>query len=237
MKTTSDIDKKLHTIAEKSLLNNVFLWMALGLSMTGIIAYIISSTPSILALLVTNEEITVFGYFIMFFPIGFVLLMSFGFSRLSYFSLVILYMLYATIMGTSLSFVFLIYTNESIYITFFIAALMFGTMGVAGFFTKVDLTKMGSILLMTLVGIIIASLVNLFMKSDSLSYVISFISVILFCGLTAWDIQKFKNLEKETSYDLEIRSKVGILGALTLYLDFINLFLSLLRFTGNRERN
>jgi FtsH-binding integral membrane protein len=140
-------------------------------------------------------------------------------------------------MGASLSFIFLIYTNESIFQTFLIAALMFGIMGIVGYTTKTDLTKMGNILFMALIGIIIGSLVNLFMKSDSLSYVISIIGVILFCGLTAWDIQKLKKLEEETRYELETRSKLGIFGALTLYLDFINLFLSLLRFTGNRKRN
>ena len=117
------------------------------------------------------------------------------------------------------------------------AAIMFGAMGVFGYFTKSDLTKIGNLFLMALVGIIIASLINMFMKSDSLSYIISFISVIVFCGLTAWDIQKLKLLNEATTVDNEAKSKMGILGALTLYLDFINLFLSLLRLFGNRKRN
>jgi uncharacterized protein len=173
----------------------------------------------------------------MFAPIGFVLLMSFGFNRLSYLTLIILFLLYAGVMGASLSFIFLIYTKGSISNTFIIAALMYAVMGIIGYTTKTDLTKMGSILLMALVGIIIASLINIFMKSDSLSYIVSFISVIIFCGLTAWDIQKLKNLAGEETSDSETKSKLGILGALTLYLDFINLFLSLLRLFGKRRRD
>lgn len=226
-----------HKNKEESILKSVFAWMAIGLTLTSVISYLVYSTSSLLALLLTDTGITGFGYLIMFSPIVFVLLMSFGFKHLSYFSMVILYILYATIMGASLSFIFLIYTNESIFQTFLIAALMFGIMGIVGYTTKTDLTKMGNILFMALIGIIIGSLVNMFMKSDSLSYVISIIGVILFCGLTAWDIQKLKKLEEETRYELETRSKLGIFGALTLYLDFINLFLSLLRFTGNRKRN
>lgn len=231
------INDKIYSFTEGTFINRVFVWMGLGLGLTALVSYLVYSTPSLLALLVNETGMTGLGYLIMFAPIGFVLVMSFGFSRLSYFTMVILYMLYAAIMGGSLSFIFLVYTNESIYLTFIITALMFGIMGVAGYTTKTDLTKMGSMLLMALIGIIIASLINIFMKSDSLSYIISFISVILFCGLTAWDIQKLKNLEEETSYDSESRSKLGILGALTLYLDFINLFLSLLRFTGKRKRS
>lgn len=236
MKTTL-IDTERIAFADKTFLNGVFGWMGLGLAVTSMIAYLVYSTPSLLALLIGETGMTGLGYVMMFAPIGFVLVMSFGFNRLSYFALTILFLLYAGMMGASLSFIFLVYTNESIYNAFIIAALMFGVMGVIGYTTKTDLTKMGSILLMALIGIIIASLINIFMKSDSLSYAISFISVIVFCGLTAWDLQKLKNLAGETSLDTETKSKLGILGALTLYLDFINLFLSLLRLFGKRKRD
>lgn len=112
---------------------------------------------------------------------------------------------------------------------------MFGFMAIMGYTTKTDLTKMGSILFMGLIGIIIASLINLFMRSDTLSFIISIISVIVFCGLTAWDIQKLKNMAADSISDSETKSKMGILGALTLYLDFINLFLSLLRIFGKKK--
>lgn len=237
MKPISNINERNNLVTEWTFLNRVFVWMGIGLGITALISYIVYVTPSLTALLITGTGLTWLGYLIMFAPVGFVLLMSFGFNRLSYISLVILYITYAAIMGASLSFIFMVFTNESIYRTFIIAALMFGIMGAAGYTTKTDLTKMGSILLMALIGIIIASLINIFMKSDSLSYIISFISVILFCGLTAWDIQKLKNLEEETIPDAESKSKLGIRGALTLYLDFVNLFLSILNFTGKRKRN
>ena len=220
-----------------NLLNKVFIWMGVGMLITATISYWFANTPSMLSLLVTTTGMTGLGYTVMFAPIVFVLIMSFGFNRLSYFTLLILFLAYAAIMGASLSFIFLIYTSQSIFNIFIIAALMFGAMGAYGYSTKTDLTKVGNIFVMALVGIIIASLINLFMKSNTFSYIISFISVLVFCGLTAWDIQKLKRLSEETNHTEETQSKLGILGALTLYLDFINLFLSLLRLFGNRRSN
>jgi len=231
------LDNSVATNHFSAFLDKVFIWMGLGMLITAAISYLFAVSPSLLSLLVSPSGMTGLGYVVMFAPIGFVLLMSFGFNRLSYLSLLVLFLLYAAIMGASLSFIFLIYTSQSIFNIFIIAALMFGAMGGLGYTTKTDLTKMGSIFVMALVGIIIASLINMFMKSDSLSYIISFISVIVFCGLTAWDIQKLKRLNEDASVDNETKSKLGILGALTLYLDFINLFLSLLRLFGDRRNN
>ncbi len=138
-------------------------------------------------------------------------------------------------MGVSLSFIFLAYTQSAIYQVFFIAAAMFGTMAVVGYTTKTDLTKMGSLLFMALIGIIIASVVNMFMKSDTMGYIISFIAVIVFTGLTAYDVQKLKNIGDNVEAGTEATAKMSILGALTLYLDFINLFLALLRIFGGRR--
>ena len=222
-------------VSSRTFLNEVFGWMGLGLAITSVISYVVASTPSILSMIVTDDGFTGLGYIAMFAPIGFVLLMSFGYSKLSYGALILLFIAYAGLMGLSLSFIFLVYTSESIYSTFGISALMFGTMAVIGYVTKTDLTKMGNILLMALVGIIIASLVNMFLHSNALGYVISFVSVIVFCGLTAYDVQKIKNLGGETEMDSASKSRLGILGALTLYLDFINLFLSLLRLFGRRK--
>ncbi len=235
MNFSATLDNREMTSSFNTLLNKVFIWMGVGMFITAAISYLFAITPFLLSLLVNTTGMTPLGYVVMFAPIGFVLLMSFGFNRLSYFSLLILFLLYAAVMGASLSFIFLIYTSTSIFSIFIIAALMFGAMGVFGYFTKTDLTKMGSILVMALVGIIIASLVNMFMQSDALSYILSFISVIVFCGLTAWDIQKLKRLNENSTIDEETKSKLGILGALTLYLDFINLFLSLLRLFGSRR--
>ena len=235
MNISKTIDNRETAYSFNALLNKVFIWMGVGMLITAVISYWFAITPSMLSMLVTTSGMTGLGYVVMFAPIGFVLLMSFGFNRFSYFTLLILFLLYAAIMGASLSFIFLIYTSQSIFNIFIIAALMFGAMGIYGYSTKTDLTKMGSIFVMALVGIIISSLINMFMKSNTLSYIISFISVIVFCGLTAWDIQKLKRLNEEATVDEETKSKLGILGALTLYLDFINLFLSLLRIFGNRR--
>lgn len=235
MKINSVIDSENTGISSSTFFNGVFGWMGVGLFLTSLISYLVYTTPSLLSLLITDNGVTGFGYLIIFSPIIFVLIMSFGFSRLSYFALAILFLMYSAIMGASLSFIFLVYTNESIYSTFIIGSSMFILMAIIGYTTKTDLTKMGSILFMGLIGIIITSIINLFIRSDSFSFLISFISIILFCGLTAWDIQKLKNMAANITGDPEAKSKFGIFGALTLYLDFINLFLSLLRIFGKKK--
>jgi len=135
----------------------------------------------------------------------------------------------------SLSFILLIYTGASVAITFGVTSAMFGTMAVAGYTTKIDLTRFGSIMIMGLVGIIIASLVNMFMQSSTMDYVISFIGVLVFTGLIAYDVQKLKRLATNITTGDDSYRKYVIMGALTLYLDFINLFLFLMRFLGNRK--
>lgn len=235
MKTTSTLNGGYIAYEGRSFLNTVFGWMGLGMAITAIISYWVYATPAMLSSLVTENGLTGLGYIIMFAPLIFVLIMSFGFNRLSYMALLILFILCSAVMGASLSFIFLVYSGESIFSTFIVAAIMFGVMALIGYTTKTDLTKMGNILIMVLIGMIVASLVNLFMKSDSFSYVISFIGVIVFSGLTAWDMQKIKNMSTKSMSDSETKSKLGVLGALTLYLDFINLFLSLLRIFGRRR--
>jgi FtsH-binding integral membrane protein len=235
MYTTNITHNNIAAHSFNTFLNKLFIWMGVGMFITAIVSYLFVTTPYLLSLLTNTTGITSFGYVITFAPIGFVLLMSFQFNRLSYLALLILFLLYAATMGVSLSFIFLIYTSESIFNIFIIATLMFGSMGVVGYVTKIDLTKTGSFFGMALVGIIIASLINMFLKSDPLSYIISFISVVVFCGLTAWDIQKLKHLSEDSEINNLTKSKMGILGALTLYLDFINLFLSLLRLFGNKR--
>jgi uncharacterized protein len=209
--------------------------MGIGLGITSLLSYSITASPSMLSIFTTEQGLTLPGYIAMFSPLLFVLLMSFGYSRLSYTVLTILFLIYAGIMGISLSFIFLIYTSESIFSTFLSSAFMFGGMGAIGYFTKSDLTRLGNILIMGLIGIIIASLINLFMNNSTLSYIISFISIIIFCGLTAYDVQKLKNLAEDAEVNEEIKNKLGILRALTLHLDFINIFLSLLRLFGKRK--
>lgn len=219
----------------KTFIANVFSWMGLALAITAIVSYKFGTDISYLRLLISETGMTGLGYVVMFAPIGFVLLMSLGFQRLSSTALIALFLVYAVIMGMSLSFIFLVYTHGSIFQTFGIAAGMFGLMAVLGYTTNTDLTKFGSILLMGLVGIIIASLVNMFMHSSQMSYIISFLGVLIFTGLTAYDVQKLKRIGAGVEHGTEATSKLSIMGALTLYLDFINLFLMLLRLFGNRK--
>ena len=220
----------------KSFMASVFSWMFLALIITAVASYWFASDMSLIRMLVTEEgKMSVLGWVVMLAPIGFVLLMSFAFNRLSYPTLIILFLTYAALVGISLSFILLVYTASSVFLTFSITAGMFGTMAVVGYVTKTDLTSFGRIMMMGLVGIIIASVVNFFMKSDGLSYIISYVGVAVFTGLTAYDVQKLKNIGEGTTYGEEQTKKLSILGALTLYLDFINLFLMLLRLFGDRK--
>ena len=220
----------------RTFLSNVFSWMFLGLLSTAGTAYIFSASEALMSLLVSETGMTGLGWVVMLAPLGFVLLLSFGFNKLSSAAMIILFMVYAVLMGMSLSFIFLAYSLGSIASTFAITAGMFGAMALLGYTTKTDLTKFGSILIMALVGIVIASFVNLLLlKSSMFDYVISLLGVLIFTGLTAYDVQKLKRIGSGMEEGLESTRKLVIMGALTLYLDFINLFLFLLRFLGNRR--
>ena len=221
----------------KTFIASVFSWMAAALVITSVVAYYFGNSAELLSLLVNVEvgKLTILGYVVMFAPIGFVLAMSLGFNRFSYPVLLFLFLLYAGVMGASLSFIFLMYTSASIAGTFASAAGMFALMAVVGYTTKTDLTKFGSIMMMGLVGIIVASIINWFLQSDSMNYIISFIGVLVFTGLTAYDVQKLKRIGAGVEFGIESTSKLVIMGALNLYLDFINLFLFLLRLFGDRK--
>jgi hypothetical protein len=186
----------------------------------------------------TGRGLNALGYIVMFAPLGFVLLMSFGYQRLSAPVLVLLFVIYSALNGITFSFILLTYTSGTVLACFLSAAAMFGLMAFMGYTTKQDLTKFGRILFMGLIGIIVASLINLFMGNSTLDYIISFIGVMIFTGLTAYDVQKLKNIGAGIQYaDVPASDvkKVSILGALNLYLDFINLFLFLLRLFGGRR--
>jgi FtsH-binding integral membrane protein len=227
----------------KKFIANVFGLMFLGLGITALFAYVFSST-SLLTYLITVDfdkgrvSPSALGYITVFAPIGFVLLMSLGYSKLSAPAMMALFVLYSAINGISFSFILLFYASGSILSCFLSAAAMFGVMAVMGYRTNQDLTKFGRIMFMGLIGIIIASLINLFMGSSSLDYIISFVGVMVFTGLTAYDVQKLKKIGSSIQYadvaTAEVR-KISIMGALNLYLDFINLFLMLLRLFGKRN--
>ena len=220
----------------KSFLANVFTYMSGALAITGFLAYWFGNSPELMANLVDPMGgATFLGYVVMFAPLAFILVMSFAFSKLSSVALLGLFVLYSSVMGVSMSFIFLAYTTSSIASTFFITAATFGVMAVLGYTTKQDLTKFGSILIMALIGVIIASVVNMFIGSSMLDLIISCAGVLVFTGLTAYDVQKLKRIGAGVEYGSESANKLAIMGALNLYLDFVNLFMMLLRLFGDRR--
>lgn len=222
----------------KTFFASVFLWMFAALGISTFVAFLFANDYSLLSLMANENGLTTLGKVTMFAPLGFVLLMSFGWSRLSSPLMILLFILYAAINGISFSFILLIYTSSSVIGCFASAAVMFGVMAFMGYTTQKDLTSFGRIMMMGLIGIVVASLVNFFMHSSQLDYIISFVGVMVFTGLTAYDVQKLKRVAAGLEYEnvsADNTRKMAIMGALTLYLDFINLFLMLLRLFGGRR--
>ena len=214
---------------------NVFSLMFAALIISGISA-VWFATESMRSYIINFEGgLTTLGWISMIAPIGLVLLIGFGFQKYSAKFLLGVFLIYSTLTGISLSTIFSVYTTASIASTFFISALTFGVMALTGYTTKTDLTKLGSLLYMGLIGIIIASIVNFFIGSSFMHYIISIIGVLVFTGLTAYDVQKIKNIGNQVQEGSESVQKLMIMGALTLYLDFINLFLMMLRLFGSRD--
>lgn len=218
-----------------SFVANVFSLMFTALIISGISAVWFASDEMKNYIISYEGGLTTFGWITTLAPIGLVLLIGFGFNKYSVKFLLGIFILYSTLTGISLSTIFAIYSTSSISTTFFISALTFGVMALTGYTTKTDLTKIGSLLIMGLVGIVIASIVNMFIGSSLMDYIISIIGVLVFTGLTAYDVQKIKNIGNQIDQGSETAQKMMVLGALTLYLDFINLFLMLLRLFGNRD--
>jgi FtsH-binding integral membrane protein len=223
----------------RTFMASVFIWMTVAMFVTAITAYLFASSSELIGSLINMQtgKMTGMGWVVMLAPFGFVLLMSLGFQRLSPAIMTLLFLAFAVLMGMSLSFILIVYTAASVYKTFLVTAGMFGVMATLGYTTKTDLTRFGSIMMMGLFGMIIAMLVNMFMHSSTMEYIISVAGVLIFTGLTAYDVQKLKRIGSGTGMaagDANMR-KLSILGALTLYLDFINLFLFLLRFLGDRK--
>lgn len=211
----------------------VYGWMTCGLLLTAVVAWYAANTPSIIFALQSNQ-ILFFGLIIA--QLGLVFVISGMVNRLSGTAATSLFMLYSALTGLTLSSILIMYTGASIASTFVICAGMFGAMSFYGYTTKRDLSGMGSMLFMGLIGIILASLVNIWLKSPALMWVVTYIGVLVFVGLTAYDTQKLKNLGAQLDVnDKDSFRKYSIVGALTLYLDFINLFLMLLRIFGNRR--
>jgi len=218
----------------------IYNYMASGLALTGLVALFAANSPALMQLLYTQNANGAMGpsglgLLVMFAPLGFVLAMSFGANRMSFTTLQACYWAFATVMGLSLSSIFLVYTGESIARTFFITAGTFGAMSLYGYTTKRDLTGMGSFLMMGLIGLIIASVVNIFLQSSALGFATSVIGVFIFVGLTAYDTQKLKAMYYQLTGYGDAIAKASLMGALNLYMDFINIFLHLLRFVGDRR--
>lgn len=224
----------------KSFVSTVFMWMFAALGITAATAYLFGTNVNLMNLLMQvtpqgTAKVSLLGWIVTFAPFVIVLVMSARINRMSVQKTVLWYVIYSILMGMSLSFIFWAYTTASIFKTFIITAGMFGVMAVVGYTTNTDLTKFGSFLIMALIGIIIATLVNFFMHSARLDYIISILGVLIFTGLTAFDVQKIKQIGNAGINDGDVMAKITIHAALTLYLDFLNLFLYLLRFFGNRD--
>jgi len=215
-------------VRQNTLIRQVYAWMGAGLAITAFMALITLSSPALLNAVLGNKPVF---YGLMIGELALVFILSGAINKLSAATATLIFIAYSALNGITLSVVTLIYTANSITSTFVITGGMFGAMSVYGYMTKKDLTSWGSFLFMGLIGVVIASVVNIFVGSSAVSWIISGIGVIVFTGLTAYDTWKIKELAAQ---GIEGR-KPAILGALTLYLDFINLFLMLLRFTGSRK--
>jgi len=231
-----------NSAATKKFMAGVFLWMFVALGISTLMSVLFATDASLMGMMYTPTDkgvsLTGLGMAISFAPIIFVLIMSFAFNKFSAPALTLFFLLFAATMGMSLSTILLVYTSSSVIGCFGAASAMFGIMAFMGYTTEKDLTSFGRLLMMGLIGIVIAMLINMFLGSPALGYLISIIGVAVFTGLTAYDVQVLKRIGAGLEYgnvSANDTKKLAIMGALRLYLDFINLFLMLLRLFGNRR--
>lgn len=219
--------------AYSKLMRSVYLWMTFALIITGLTAATVAFSPAMLSMLFSSK-ITFYGLIIA--ELAVVIILSARIQKLSFTTATLMFILYSILTGATLSVIFLAYQLDSIVTTFFVTAGTFGSMTLIGYTTKKDLSKMGTYLLMTLIGLVIATLVNMFLANSTLDWIITYVGVLLFIGLTAYDTQKIKQMLREYGTEVNENSqKIALMGSLTLYLDFINLFLYLLKILGNRK--
>lgn len=216
---------------------NVFMWMFVALGISAFCAYLFLEEPAFKYLLVNpvSNGITGLGLGAMFLPLAFVMIINYGANRIAYPILLVLFLTYSAATGISLSIILTAFTASSILGVFLTSMVVFGLMAVAGYTTNQDLTKFGSIMIMLLVGLVAATIINFFLRSEALYYITSYIGVAVFIGLTAFDVQKLKRISAGIEYGSASAKKTALLGALTLYLDFINLFIFMLRIFGGRK--
>jgi FtsH-binding integral membrane protein len=213
------------TVVNSGVMRGVYGWMGGGLLLTAFVSLVTASSPALMQAILGNR---ILFYALVFGELGLVVAISGAINRISSSTASLLFLLYAALNGLTMSTIFVAYTESSIASTFLITAGMFGAMSLYGYLTKSDLSSWGTFLFMGLIGVVFASLVNIFLQSSMLNWVMSLCGIIVFTGLTAYDTQKIKRMGVSGG-------KGAILGALTLYLDFINMFLLLLRFFGNRR--
>ncbi|MBR4713496.1 MAG: Bax inhibitor-1/YccA family protein [Paludibacteraceae bacterium] len=229
VETTKETNEVLS--AQRTLLKNVYCWMALALVVTGLTSYYVASSERILSLMGSGLYI---GLLIA--EVVLVVILSARIHKMSFAVAGVVFVIYSILNGVTLSVLLLVYTFESIALAFFITAGTFTAMALIGHFTKKDLSSMGQILLMALIGLIIATVVNLFIGSSTFQYILSYVGVLIFVGLTAYDAQKIKNQINEFGTEIsESTMKLALMGALELYLDFINLMIYILRIVGSRR--
>lgn len=217
-----------------ALMRNVYVWMCAGLSMTALTAMVVARSPEMMTMLLQNSMML---FVLMAIELGLVIYLSARIHKMSFITAGISFAAYAILNGVTMSFIFLAYTMESIASTFAITAGTFGAMALVGTFIKKDLSGMGRILMMALIGLIIATIVNIFMASSGFAMILNYAGVIIFTGLTAYDTQKIKEMMLQASQMglNDQTQKLALMGSLSLYLDFINLFLYLLRIFGSRN--
>ncbi len=224
----------------RAYLLNIYNYMASALLLTGIVAMFAGNSEAFITALynVQNGHVTGmsgFGWIVAIAPLGLVMWLGMGINRMSAGTAQAIFWAYSVLVGLSLSSIFIVYTGESIARTFFVTAGTFGAMSIYGYTTQRDLTGFGSFLIMGLIGLILASLVNMFLHSSGLAFATSVIGVLIFVGLTAYDTQKLKGMYYQVSGNAELMAKSSIMGALNLYMDFLNIFLYLLRFMGDKK--
>ena len=213
-------------------MTKVYNWMGLALLITGIVSYFTATTPGLIQTIV-GSKIIFYGLIIA--ELLLVIYLSRAINKMSQSTAITAFLIYSVLNGLTMSVIFLIYTSSSISTTFLVTAGTFGAMSLYGYTTKRDLTSIGNLAFMGLIGIIIASVVNFFLKSEMMYWIITYLGVAIFVGLTAYDTQKLKQIGSQGFSDQESMEKLSIMGALTLYLDFINMFLFLLRILGDRK--
>ena len=227
-----DISVKSEKSIVNSVMKNVFALMTLALAATGAISYIVSNNIQIIKAILENQPLfwgLIIGELVL------VIVLSAMINRISFTTALILFALYSVLNGVTLAPLFIVFTAESIASAFFVTAGTFGAMAIFGYITKFDLSGIGKILIMALFGLIIASIVNIFLASSQMEMIINYAGVLIFTGLTAYDTQKIKNLVQENINNENIIPRLSVIGSLTLYLDFINLFLKLLQLMGKRK--